>query len=280
MHMEKGIGRTGYILLASVVFAIGVFGFLLSWTAFQAEAYQFFGMGLAVAGVGLLGLFLFAVFAPLYDAPRGDKPAAKRPAAPEPPVKADAAKQEFEFDDYQPAAKAAPEEVVIPPAFKEETPPMPNAAPVEFTTVSKAEAEKPPVAVAAAPATPAARDPANWPGKRGTSTWTKQQERAQAIKQEVDHSARRREMADRYTANTPQMRAIMEPAVPKEPQADEAPAVPEKLADRAPVDMNTDFVAPGMSVGQCGQCKTLLLAPEERPLRLKCPDCAKVTLLK
>jgi hypothetical protein len=118
------------------------------------------------------------------------------------------------------------------------------------------------------------RDPAQWPQEQGVSTWSRQQAHKQRVQTEMAEPSRRHEFADRYTREAPTLRAILDDA----PRA--TPPVPEQIASRAPGDMNTDFVAPGMSVGSCGQCRTLLLAPQQRPLRLKCPECAKVTLLE
>ena len=264
MHMQSGIGRAGFLLLALVVFAVGAFGFALTWAAFKASASTFFWMGLGVAGAAMVLLYLFASFAPgRADAPRAPVPAPS-PAAPAPKPKAEA--QDFEFNDYQPAPKAAPEDLVLPPAFQDAKPPGAEAqAPVEFQAAPKAAPSRP------RPEASSGRDPSAWPGQKGQSAWSHHVSHQRRVQDEVADSRRRHEMADRYTQNTPTMRAILE----EKPQA-----TPERLADRAPRDMNTDFVAPGMSIGQCGQCKTLLLAPEERPLRLKCPECAKITLLE
>lgn len=276
MHMEKGIGRTGYLLLALVIFCVGAFGFVLAWSAFQADARGFFIMGLGVAATAMIGLWAFATFAPWTDA-RPAEPTPTEPAPTAPPARlvpavpaapAPASSVDYEFPEYEPAATAAPERVVIPQAFQERPPAPMGGGPVAFEHVSE--------------------DPANWPGNKGTSTWTRQQQHRQKVQSEVDGSARRHELTDRYTRTTPTLRAILDdgpsarPAPAATPVQKTAPAnrPQEHIADRAPGEMNTDFVAPGMSVGQCGQCSTLLLAPETRPLRLKCPECAKVTLLE
>lgn len=283
MHMQQGIGRAGFTLLALVTFAIGAFGFALAWTAFTQGAATFFQMGLGVAAVALLALFLFAAFRPTATSTTETPVAA--PASTPAPRAAPAATADvgFEFDDYAPAAKAAPEELVLPQAFKEAPPtPTPDAA-VEFKPVNKSldtAIEQVVEAAAPAPTSTPTKDPAAWPGARGKSSWTNQVEHRRKVESQVGDANRRHELAEKYTRTTPTLRAILDDGVPPAKQAEAKPDVPEKLADRAPGDMNTDFVAPGMSVGQCGQCKTLLLAPEERPLRLKCPECAKVTLLQ
>ena len=275
--MQQGIGRAGFTLLALVTFAIGAFGFALAWTAFGMGATTFFQMGLGVAAVAMLALFLFAAFRPESAAPV--RPAAK--SVPAPATQESKAAVDFEFDDFAPAAKAAPEEMVLPDAFQEVPPtPTPDAAPVSFKPVGKALESTIEQVVATPPVAPApavpSKDPAAWPGARGKSAWTNKVEHQQKVASQVEDSRRRHDLAEKYTRTTPTLRAILDDGVP----APGEPSVPEKLADRAPGEMNTDFVAPGMSVGQCGQCRTLLLAPEERPLRLKCPECAKVTLLQ
>ena len=163
----------------------------------------------------------------------------------------------FEFADYQPAPRAAPEGLVMPSAFDAPGPAARHAPP---RTVAPLQFQ--------------ARDPAQWPQEQGMSTWSRQQAHKQRVQTDAAESSRRHEFADRYTREAPTLRAILDDA----PRA--TPPVPEQIASRAPGDMNTDFVAPGMSVGSCGQCRTLLLAPQQRPLRLKCPECAKVTLLE
>ncbi|MGB1586832.1 MAG: hypothetical protein ACPHID_07300 [Thermoplasmatota archaeon] len=299
--MQQGIGRAGFTLLALVTFAIGAFGFALTWTAFGLGQATFFQMGLGVAGLALLALFLFAVFAPsksLAPVVAAPAPVAEAPApapAREPaPAKHD---MDYEFTDYQPAAKAAPEALELPKAFQE-APAVKADAPVEFKPVSKPVeaaidqifddvAPEPAPVAAAVPAAPS-RDPAAWPGARGKSAWTNKVDHQRRVAEQVESARRRHDLAEKYTRTTPTLRAILDdkpvpvpqPIAQAPAQSAASPAVPEKLADRAPGDMNTDFVAPGMSVGQCGQCRTLLLAPEERPLRLKCPECAKVTLLQ
>lgn len=284
--MQQGIGRAGFTLLALVTFAIGAFGFALTWTAFGLGQTTFFQMGLGVAAVALLALFLFAVFAPSKSASAAPAPAAT--PAPEPTTKPVPAPttpgMDYEFTDFQPAAKAAPESLELPKAFQEAPPtPQPDAAPVAFKPVSKTldatieqVVEEAPMPTPA-PAAPA-RDPAAWPGARGKSAWTNKVDHQRKVQEQVESARRRQDLAEKYTRTTPTLRAILDDKPAR--QSPQAETVPEKLADRAPGDMNTDFVAPGMSVGQCGQCRTLLLAPEERPLRLKCPECAKVTLLQ
>lgn len=274
--MQKGIGRTGYFLLALIVFAMGSFGFVLAWSAFEATATGFFLMGLGVAGAALIILWAFASFAPFGNEAEAVMPAPVQAARePAPPVKPPA--MNFEFTDYEPAATAAPDKLVLPPAF--ETPDAPGM-------VSFQEVAPPRQAAPRASAAEPSRDRANWPGQQGTSSWTHQQQHRNKVRSEVEDASRRHELTDRYTRTTPTLRAILDdvpppmPAPMAESTSQMTMQVPSHVADRAPGGMNTDFVAPGMSVGRCGQCQTVLLAPEVRPLRLKCPECAKVTLLE
>lgn len=274
MHMQHGIGRAGMVLLSLVTLAIGAFGLTLAWTAFNQGAATFFAMGLGVAAVALGGLFLFALVGPSKVRARAlvqpePEPAPEATAAPERVAPRESKPSvDYEFKDFTPAARAAPEALQLPDAFQEKAVPEP-VEPVEFQPK---------------------KDPASWPGKRGKSTWTTQVEHQRNVATQVEDARRRHDLTEKYTRTTPTLRAILDEGVDPVPQPRQAPTqttqvqkpaqTPERLADRAPRDMNTDFVAPGMSVGKCGQCGTKLLAPEERPLRLKCPECAKVTLLQ
>ncbi len=261
--MENGLGRTGYLLLATVMLMFGGIGLGAAYLAYLDGSARFFTLGLGLGAIALVGLFGFAFYAPwlVSGAPKPARKAAE-PAAPvaapgpsgkaappakpaSPPATATAAAPApgFEYDDVEPAAKAAPEQLVVPPAF--------------------------------VPARPE-RDPAAWPQRQGNrptgrpgtekSDWTTKMEQKARVADMVDDSKRRQELKDRYTAETPLVRQAM-----AEP--------PMIVADRAPAGVEPGFAAPGMSVGQCGRCKTVVMAPDQRPIRLKCPECAKVTLL-
>lgn len=249
--MHNGLGRTGYVLLAVVLLAVGALGLGATYYAHLDGTMRFFELGLALSAVGLVGLFGFAAWAPwLGGAPRPARRAASVPAATAAapsaatpsPARTPSPGPDFEFNDAQPAAKAAPESLVMPQAFARET----------------------------LPGMGSARDPTDWPERRGrpagANEWNAKVGHRQRIEQMVEDSPVRKEMQERYTRTTPTVRGIMQDP-------------PLHVAERAPPGVQPGFAAPGMSVGQCGRCQTVVMAPDARPIRLKCPQCAKVTLL-
>lgn len=270
MHMEQGIGRTGYLLLAFVLFALGAFGLVLGTIAFMEGLRLFYALGVGTTGVALLSLYVFASFRPLgTPQPRRARPSktVATPAAPEPvpaptapePTQVPARSEEFNYDKYQPAPPAAPMDLVLPQAFRDQVPPTPGQQVVAFQVASAPQAAiSQPAPSTGSKEWPQRRRPVPKPGEAPAPT------QAPSV---------RPELTERYTRATPMVRSML--------GADSTDPKPEEhVAQRAPSAMNTDFVPEGMSVGRCGQCKTLLLAPQARPIRLKCPDCAKVTLLE
>ncbi len=248
--MENGLGRTGYLLLATIMLVLGLLGIGTAYLAYLDGVERFFRMGLGLAAVALVSMFGFAAWAPWLagpprapKAPKAEKPT-EAPKSVEEPAPAQATRDlEFEYPDAAPAPRAAPEALVIPQAFEESAAPMPHAA----------------------------RDPAAWPERRTKrpstqkSDWTARVEREAKAAEMLD-SSKRRDMQERYTEDAPMVRGILQDP-------------PMHVAERAPQGLGPGFTAPGMSVGQCGRCKAVVMAPDQRPLRLKCPECAKVTLL-
>lgn len=82
-------------------------------------------------------------------------------------------------------------------------------------------------------------------------------------------------LRDRYTQGTPMVREIL--AGGGRPQHK---PVPEITARRVPKGARPEQAPAGTSMGRCGSCNTIIYAPTTRPLRLRCPACSKVTLLK
>ncbi len=246
--MENGLGRTGYLLLATIMLVLGLIGIGAAYLAYLDGVDRFFRLGLGLAAVAMIGMFGFAAYAPWLSGPPKVPRAVRAPA--KVPVKAAAepAKAgdiDFEYTDAAPAPKAAPDALIVPQAFQE---------------------------ALLAPTPHAARDPAAWPQRRGQpgrpaekSDWTARVER-EARAAEMMDAPRRKDLQERYTEETPVVRGILQDP-------------PIHLAERAPEGLGPGFTAPGMSVGQCGRCKTVVLAPDQRPMRLKCPECAKITLL-
>ncbi len=249
--MENGLGRTGYLLLATIMLVLGLLGIGAAYLAYLDGSERFFELGLGLAAVAILGMFGFAAYAPWLSGPsrvpRKATAAPKAPAAPSTPAVANVHEDiGFEYTDAAPAAKAAPESLVVPKPFLEMAPtPTPYAA----------------------------RDPAAWPERRNQpsrpaekSDWTMRVEREAKAAEMLDASKTRKNLQERYTEDTPTVRGILQDP-------------PMHVAERAPEGLGPGFTAPGMTVGQCGRCKTVVMAPDRRPLRLKCPECAKVTLL-
>lgn len=55
------------------------------------------------------------------------------------------------------------------------------------------------------------------------------------------------------------------------------PIIKEVLGDTG---RPTDAAKPGRTKGQCSNCRTILWAPAQRPIRLRCPKCSKVAWLE
>jgi hypothetical protein len=84
------------------------------------------------------------------------------------------------------------------------------------------------------------------------------------------------EMRDRYTQEAPMVREIL--AGTGQQVVHEK--IPEVTAKRVPPGAKPGQSPPGTTMGRCGSCNTIIYAPTARPLRLRCPSCSKVTLLK
>jgi len=264
--MQQGIGRAGYRLLALVFFAVGLLGLAVAWAATRIDVspvFQAVGLLTAAVGQALLLLAFFAASLNPTETATAKPPAPKaaRPAPHPSPRPSPSASLDFEYPDTQPAAKAAPEDLVLPKAFQDgprADAPRDHEGLVTFEAVHKPEPRTPghPLADARAADPPADQAPAD-PPHAGRPAPERRDPRA--------------EMRERYTRNTPTLRAVLEEA-PKT----EAPVV---RAERCPEDFDPDWIPDGKTRGRCGGCETLVLAPTARPIRLKCPQCGRVTLL-
>ncbi len=58
------------------------------------------------------------------------------------------------------------------------------------------------------------------------------------------------------------------------------PSVPVVIARIGDAKDDPNWTPAGMARGKCGGCGSLLLAPPERPIRLRCPKCDKETMLR
>lgn len=204
----------------------------------------------------------------------------------------------FEFEDAELAA--APEKMVLPDAFQEDARrmPDPDAPVVEFkqgdggppagssasAKGSAVKASKPTGAkTAKAPARPSGSgSPDGWPARRKP---VPQPGKAA----EAPTPTRHRELADRYTQTTPMLRQIMEDEVGgsvdgPDARADgaggQAQAIREVEAEKDSGEFDPDWSPGDRARGRCGECDTVILAPKQRPIKLRCPVCSKVTLLE
>lgn len=237
---DNGIGRAGYRLLAVVFFAVGLGGLALAWTAARTDVAGVF-TAVGLATAGAAhALLLLTFFATTVD-PQEQAAVKEEPPAPAAPRPSRPVPElHFEYEDPQPAASAAPEHMVLPKAFQE-GPPTPGGEEALVAFEAAPRAEARPAPRQAAPATPAKREP-------------------------------REELRERYTRNTPTLRRVLE-----EEKQPEAPVV---RAERCPEEFDPDWIPDGKTRGRCGGCSTTVLAPTARPVRLKCPQCGRITLLK
>ncbi len=286
--MHEGIGRAGYRMLAAVFLAVGLLGAALAWYGTTQPGTIMTVLGILLAGVALALLFILAIVLPSASAPpkAAAAPAVaapqRSPRAPEDRERG-AGSLDFDFDDSMPAPRAAPEELVVPPAFQPGAPPAPTGAALPPAPVH--EAPEPVVA----PVQFNERDAAAWPGSRGLSSWTTERKARQQASQRAEERRPRQVFTQRYTQRAPMVRQILSeqggagPQAPRMGAASPAPSMAPGAPvaqTRQPARANQASVPEGKSRGKCGQCGTILLAPNRRPLSLKCPVCQKVSRLE
>lgn len=286
MHLQQGVGRAGFRLLASMFFLVGASGLAVAWAASTVEvSLVFLNIGLAMAAAGmllLLGAALIASFPGLVDVlpafeastspSHGPADDLEKAGATEPTRSID-----FEYPDVEPAARAAPERLVVPSAFQDNKPP---AAEVP-RTAGPGEADARP-----SPATPrreAPRRPTPREGAADPSAWPRGDGRAPAWNpprpRDPVRPEARDEMRERYTQNTPTVRSVLSSAKPaKRDEWDDD--VPRVHAQRAPDDVDNDWLEDGQTIGRCGGCKTRVFAPTSRPVVIVCPECEREKLLE
>ncbi len=97
-------------------------------------------------------------------------------------------------------------------------------------------------------------DTKGWPGRRSPSGMTRGQAKAA-----LQRSA---------AAATSEPHELAPPVVPR--VAAEPPLLLAKAAGRNPK------AGPGSTLGKCGGCGLMVLAPKTRPIRLKCPRCERI----
>ncbi len=237
-------------LPATMAAAFGAAGLYIAYTAMQAATDA--TLGLAIAAGSMLLLLVFVFVAGMRKAAPAQKPVAKRvptpalmQAAPEPePVAPKMSRQDKKRAKH--AAKGGidfeyPDDEVAPAAPTQFEPPQGFQDPPRGTVVTT--------------------DPtqAQMPRAYGQDI----QERAPPA-----HAG----LTQKYTESTPMVREILtQPTV-----AD----IPEFRAEIADPMQHPSMIPPNTVRGKCGQCDTLLLAPTQRPIRLRCPSCTRATLLE
>lgn len=104
------------------------------------------------------------------------------------------------------------------------------------------------------------RDTKGWPQRSGPTGIT----RGQLKEMEGTPSPRAPRSISKSTA------AMLEPE----------PSVPVVIARVGEAKDDPNWTPKGMARGKCGGCGAILLAPPERPIRLRCPKCDKETMLR
>lgn len=272
--MQEGIGRTGFRLLASVFFGIGVLGLATTFYAFNQAKHDagiYDWLGFALTGVAIVAVYVlvFVVLAGKSVAttftrtsPEPQPNVAVVSMKPALPEAAPDNNPNIEFDDAVPAMDADPTGPSTVVAAGRDAPqrraperrdiePLPRQAPV------------------LPPNRNLGRDTHGWPERKGPSGITRrqmmEQMRAGTSLVSVDEEAE--EAAPAPTNPSPRMPSF----TPNGAAATRAPTILAKPA--------TGEARPGTTKGKCGGCGALLLAPAQRPVNLKCPRCDKVTLL-
>jgi hypothetical protein len=258
MHMQDGIGRGGYRVLAIVFCGVGALGLLLAAVALSPRGlFDWIGLVLAaVALVTLTGLMLTTLGPrPLGRVPGSDEPAgvptggvAVPLPTPEPPAAVDpSADLGFEYGDAQPPASAqAGGEPALGSLYHHSPPPAEAAVPPAR-----------PARAAAPPARKAGKADSGWPERKGKAGVTNRQVA------ERDQPREPREAGPDFEADGPK------------PARREAPI----LMARTVASAEATGIPEGTGVGKCGNCGVLLLAPKKRPIRLQCPRCERVHTL-
>jgi hypothetical protein len=246
MQMQEGIGRGGYRVLATVFVGLGLLGLFTSFYAFKSGDarggfFDWLGIGLSLAALACLyGLVLIGM---------------QRPAPPPRPA-ATGLPQVFEVHVEEDAVGPETAVPAEPPAPRVTLPPNRNIG----------------------------MDTKGWPQRHGPSGMTRGEWRAQ---QGQPPQAQHAQQSPRVTpvSRAPYARgpasslAALEPEAPPPSQLDD-PGVPVVIARIGEPGDNPAWSPKGMARGRCSGCGSLLLAPPDRPIRLRCPKCSKEQLLR
>ncbi len=274
--MDDGIGRTGHRIIAAIFVLLGLLGVGLVWFAIDRNVAYLWGLGLLFATVGILVQYIFAVLATQDDGGSSSS-SRSRPAPMAPPASAGSTSDpEWGFDFDVPQDPAPGQRTHAP---EPEPRPTPRPAP---------EPQRPPeqpASAAEAKVSFQVRDPRAWPGQGNPAPSSPRNKLDEKFPKRhpgrtgggtytppPPSEDRREKLTDKYTQNTPTVRSILqEKARSPDPQI---PARPTGGPTNLPPP------PPGKSRGTCGQCGTILLAPTQRPIKIKCPVCAKTTVLE
>lgn len=262
--MQEGIGRGGYRMLATVFAAIGVLGLIVTLYAFGKASqdgnprtlFDWLGFGLSFTGLAAVYTLLMVVLLR-----RGDAPALRAAEPPQPagapPLAAPSRPISFEFEPskQEEHAIAVEEDADEPAPAPAGRPPLERPAPV------------------LPPNRNLGLDTKGWPQRKGPTGVTRGEYMAQRRGETIVPLGRN---------DAGEVVVVPSPAPATSPRA--ASMVVRKepaaiLAKVAPPGTDPDFTPGGMARGKCGGCETILLAPQERPLNLRCPKCGKVTKL-
>lgn len=245
MEMQEGIGRGGYRLLALVFTGLGGLGIIATLVAFEeADLTQFFRwLGFALTTFAIFSMLVVVLV--ILSPPRASR---GRTADSEPspdPVTLD--------ESQLPEALGA---TTDPGVEFQDAEPVPVPEPVVRGPPPRAQPAPPPFVHP--PTRP--KDTKGWPARKGATGMT------------------RREAAE--AASAPQQG--LPPAPPADPEHESLRGKgrePPLIVARTTASADAAGLPDNLSVGKCGNCGALLMAPKKRPIRLQCPRCERVHTL-
>lgn len=244
--MDSTIGRKGIRLLALFTLAIGALGMAVVWNALGSTG------PLAVLGLGIVGLALvgltFIVFPATAGPPRVTK--ARKDRKDKREARLEKALEKARGETLWEAEEAPDVDVVGAPPQGELT----------FTDIEEPVAPHPAVM---ADSEPARTDPRDWPVRAKASHPTAP----------VYQPTKRADLQKKYTQTTPLVRGILEGA----PGTAVYEEIPEIVAQ---VAVPGSGAPDGHTLGRCGGCQTVVVAPTTRPVRVRCARCSRTQLLR
>ena len=240
--MQEGIGRGGYRVLALVFFVVAALGLVTAAAALSPSGF-FELLGLTLAALGLVALCAVAMLSIAGPVRAAEPEPAAIPGAP------------VELETPEPPANPDPSADLgidyhdFQPVSAEDRiaagpPPRIQPPPVPITQPRRVDRAK-----------------GGWPGRAEPTGVT------------------RRQLHERNLPRDPGPAIEMDgpgPAgAPPPPPRREPPVVMARTVASA----EASGIPEGSSIGKCGNCGVLLLAPKKRPIRLQCPRCERVHTL-